>query len=257
VNKQGLIYDRPRPVAKSWHEKWSVDALVGHSFARHLTAVPVAVIEIPLAARSYPIVFVKGEDGMTPLALLGLSEGKNLYVNEDGTWTGAYVPAFVRRYPFVLAKDRDNDSFTLCIDEASERCNDEGRGEALFFEGEPSPYLKRMLDLTRDWERARDSTQAFCKRLGALGLLKERRITVRGGDGIAALAGGFQAVDRDALRALDGDALVELMGNGYLEVVMAHLVSLAGIDELARKLKATVGATAEPDGDLAHPVPEA
>jgi hypothetical protein len=207
------------------------------------------MMEIPVAARHYPIIFVEAEGEMAPLALLGLSEGRNLYVNDDGNWDCSYIPAFVRRYPFVLAKDRDNDTFTLCIDEASERCNEEGRGQALFDNEEPSAYLTRMLELSRDWERARASTQTFCDKLVQLDLLRSRRITVRGGDGVAALAGGFQAIDRARLRELDGNTLTELMGNGYLEVMLAHLISLAGIEELASKLKALVGATAEANAE--------
>jgi hypothetical protein len=235
--KQGLIYSRPRPIAKSWHQDWYVDDTGGYGFASELSAVPIAVVELLVAAREYPVVFVDSQEGMTLLALLGLRDRQNLFVDPEGTWTGRYIPAFLRRYPFVLAKDDQSGNFTLCIDEASERCNTEGRGNALFDEkGEPSAYLNRMLDLSRDWERARMATQQFCERVKELELLETQSISMRGATGRVALSSGFSGVSRDKLKALSDQTAGELLRSGHLELIVAHLVSLGGIEALGARL---------------------
>ena len=235
--KQGLLYTRPRPVAKSWHADWSVDTAGSFDFARDLSAAPLAAVEFAIAGRDHPIVFVEGDGGVTPLALLGLTEKENLSVDAQGQWTGGYIPAFVRRYPFVLAKDAEKDTYTLCIDEASPACNTEGKGQPLFDgEGSPSAYLNRQLSLSREWERVRAATQAFCERLADLDLLTKQRVSVTDNAGQTSLAGGFSAVDRDRLMGLSDETLGELMRAGQLEPIMAHLFSLHGLEGLGRKL---------------------
>ncbi|WP_375688503.1 SapC family protein [Pseudooceanicola sp. LIPI14-2-Ac024] len=235
--KQGLLYERPRPVAKSWHADWSVSNDGGFTYAAGLSAAPLAVIEFGVAARHHPIVFVEGEAGVSPLALLGLSDNENLSVDAEGKWIGGYIPAFIRRYPFVLAKDGDTDKFTLCIDEASQHCNSDGRGEKLFDgEGEPSTYLTRMLDLSRDWERSRQATQVFCDRLSELDLLVPQKVSIRDAAGNTSLAGGFSAVSRERLKGLSDEQLGTMMRSGHLEAVLAHLVSLGGLETLAGRI---------------------
>ncbi|TFL17278.1 SapC family protein [Jannaschia formosa] len=235
--KQGLLYERPRPVAKSWHADWSVRNAGDFGFARELSAAPLAAVEFAIAGRDHPIVFVEGDTGVSPLALLGLAEKENLAVDANGRWTGGYIPAFVRRYPFVLAKDSEKDSYTLCIDEASPACNTDGEGQPLFgSDGQPSDYLNRQLSLAREWERVRAATQAFCERLVDLDLLTKQRVSVTDGKGRTSLAGGFSAVDRERLMGLSDEALGELTRAGQLEAIFAHLASLHGLEALGRKL---------------------
>lgn len=235
--KQGLLYERPRPVTQSWHADWSVKRGTGYGFARHVSAAPVAVVEFPIAGRDHPIIFVEGEGGMTPLVLLGLVEGENLSVDENNAWTGGYIPAFVRRYPFVLAQDNDTANYTLCIDEASPACNSEGDGMPLFDDkGEPSDYLKQQLELSREWERARAATASFCKRLVDLDLLVQQRVQITNAEGGTSLAGGFSAVDRGKLRDLSDETVGELLRSGHMEAILAHLISLNGLDALGKTL---------------------
>ncbi|PWJ20245.1 SapC family protein [Jannaschia seohaensis] len=251
--KQGLLYERPRPVAKSWHAGWSVNTTGGYGFARELAASPLAAVEFPIAGRDHPIVFVEGEGGLTPLALLGLTEKENLSVEPDGSWSGGYIPAFVRRYPFVLAKDAEKDSYTLCIDEASPACNTDGKGQPLFGpDGEQSDYLKRQLALSREWERVRAATVAFCERLSDLDLLTKQRVSVTDSAGRTSLAGGFSAVDRERLKGLSDETLGELMRAGYLEAIMAHLFSLNGLEALGRKLDRIRKASSKAEAETAH-----
>ena len=75
-------------------------------FARKLNAIPVSYTEFAPASREYPIIFtaVAANQIYTPVAALGLAAGENLYDN-GGAWaSGVYVPAYVRRFPFCMAK---------------------------------------------------------------------------------------------------------------------------------------------------------
>ena len=102
MTTQLLIYEKAVPVSPQRHGDWSVKAGADFGFARHVNSVPLMAAEFPAAAAEYPVVFT-GTDNVMPAILLGAREKENLFVAEDGSWDGRYVPAFVRRYPFVFA----------------------------------------------------------------------------------------------------------------------------------------------------------
>jgi hypothetical protein len=238
MQKQELIYDRPRPVTKERHGGWSVDISGNFGFAREINAVPLAATEFEIAAREYPIVFTEAGGSVSPTVLLGLRDGENLFVDSDGGWSAGYIPAFIRRYPFVFAHVQKTETYTLCIDEASDRCNEEHRGEPLFVEdGEVSPYLQNMLDLLKKWERATQDSQAFCARIGDLELLQPSEIKFKAQEGQPAKTGGFLTVNRDRLRALPAKTVSKMHKNGDLGRIHAHLLSLHGIQSLHEALR--------------------
>lgn len=237
MTKQALIYERPRPVANERHKGWSVEEGGNFGFARDLNAVPLVIEEFGVAAREYPIVFSEAEGIFAPAALVGLRDYENLFVDDDGRWNADYLPAFVRRYPFVFAHDAKAQTYTLCIDEASELCNEDGRGKSLFDEaGKASPYLQKMANLLTKWQRAMQESQAFCARLHDLQLLHRSEIKFKLEGDKQAVTGGFLAVDRDRLRELPAEAIVEMHQNGDLEMIYAHLVSLHALESLRKTL---------------------
>jgi len=72
-----------------------------------LHAMPISLAEFGPASRDYPIVFVSADEGKTfnSVAVLGLQSMQNLFILTDGTWDRrVYLPAYVRRYPFCMAK---------------------------------------------------------------------------------------------------------------------------------------------------------
>ncbi|NWM19960.1 SapC family protein, partial [Escherichia coli] len=119
-------------------------------------AVPVTVEEFPLVQRFMPIVFSQGEEPV-PLALMGLNEGINTFFDEDGSLneTNFYVPAYVRRYPYLLARLRpDSDELSLCFDPTSDSVGAFDEGEALFVDGQPSDTTKNILQFNEQFEQA-------------------------------------------------------------------------------------------------------
>src|SRR4051812_44495273 len=74
-------------------------------FVRNGNAVPISMPEFQSVAREYPIVFTAdSSQTYVPVAVLGLTQGENLFFS-DGHWLpGTYIPAYARRHPFCMAK---------------------------------------------------------------------------------------------------------------------------------------------------------
>lgn len=179
------------------------------------------------------IVFFGSEDTPTPVALLGLNARENLYLKDGHHWMARYIPAFVRRYSFVFSRSLDGTSYTLCIDESFQGCNQEGRGQALFDEtGAGTEYLHNMMRFVTAYQQQIMQTNVFCQRLIQLDLLDEMTAAFKllGGEQIQAK--GFMAVDRSKLTQLPADTLVQLVRSGELELIYAHLLSIQNFLEL-------------------------
>lgn len=245
MSKQLLIYERAVPVTRQRHGSWSVKAGASFDFARGVNSVPLMVAEFPNSAAEYAIVFGGAADEIIPVALLGIRDNENLYVSESGSWSGSYVPAFLRRYPFVFSSDNANDAdatFTLCVDEDFSGCNDEGRGERLFdADGERTQYLQNVLGFLQAYQVQFQRTKLFVKRLQEFGLLEpmQAQFTLRSGQ--RSTLSGFSVVSRDRLKALSAEQLAELMQADEMELIYLHLASLRNLAPIAER----IGAPAE------------
>ena len=206
----------------------------GFGFAAKATAVPLAAEEFVLAARSLPIVFAPQAPHL-PVAITGLAAGSNLFVEANGAWrAGAYLPAYLRRYPFFMLRvAAGSEELALCIDPDASHVSDT-QGEPLFTaEGKPAPQLDRSFALAKAVEEAVMKTRIMTARLAELGLLKGAVIQFMH-NGKPMRVDGFFTVDREALRALPPERLAELRDLGWLEAIYAHLMSIGGIQDLAR-----------------------
>ncbi|MFW5680986.1 MAG: SapC family protein [Pseudomonadota bacterium] len=234
--RQMLLYDRVVPLSTQRHATWSLQALQRYDFARGINSVPLMATEIITAAREYCVVFARQGDVVMPAAVLGVRDGENTYVEADGGWRAGYVPAFIRRYPFVVASRDDGKTFTLCIDEDFGGWNQEGRGEALFGDdGKETEYLSKVVDFVKQYQLEFQRTKAVCDRLVELGLFEGTRVQMRAPDGQEANLGGFLAVSRDKLKALEPAVLAELAKGDLLELIYAHLSSLRNFQDLASR----------------------
>src|SRR2546428_89852 len=127
-----LIYESAAPVSKTRHAGWSVEVGTDYAFSRKVNSVPLMAVEFPGAAAEYAIVFAGNEEAVMPAVILGMREQENLYLGPLGGWQAKYIPAFLRRYPFVFSSQDDGKNFELCIDEGFAGFNQVGRGERLF-----------------------------------------------------------------------------------------------------------------------------
>jgi hypothetical protein len=249
---QQLFYQTVVPVSAQRHTGWSVKTGESYAFAAEVNSVPITAIEFAEAAAEYPIVFAGNENGVLPAVILGLRENENLSVTADGRWSGKYIPAFVRRYPFVFSQDAEGKVFTLNIDETFSGCNQANRGEHLFdADGNQTTYLRTVLGFLQDYQARFRRTQAYCARLQELGLLQpmQAQFTLPGGDQRS--LSGFMAVDRAKLTALPGDVLADMVAKDELECTYLHLASLRHFNEMAQKLQA-----APPPAPIPAPEPE-
>lgn len=233
-----IFYDRAVALNRDRHQKLKIQLKKDHfSFSAKTNSVLVAGSEFVEASRDYPIVFVGKEGGpFTLAALVGLSDKDNLLVDENGNWEpDAYIPAFIRRYPFVLAGGDDAESLTVCIDEAYPGLNEE-RGEALFnADGTETPYLKGVIDFLVLFHSEMKRTSAFAEKVASLGLLTSKVVTIEREGSKQTLEGAW-VVDEAKLNALDDAAMLDLVRTGYLGWIYAHLMSLNNVSRLAKRL---------------------
>lgn len=233
MSKQLLIYDSAVPVSAARHARVSLEPSPGYGFSAGVNAVPLMAVEFQRAAPEYAIVFTVQGDEVVPVVVLGVRGDQNLYLSPDAQWQASYVPAFVRRYPFVFSRSADGKTLTLCVDEAHPGINHEGRGERLFDDaGKPTPYIERVLKFLQEYQSQFERTRQFGRRVQALGLLEPMQAQVGTPSGQTVSLNGFHGVSRARLRALDGEALASLARNDELELLYLQLHSMRNFVEV-------------------------
>ena len=244
MTKQLLIYETAIPVSSGRHAKCSVDVGKDFAFMRGVNSVPLMAVEFPEAAQEYVIVFAGAPDDMMPLVVLGARQNENLYIDVEGHWApNTYVPAFVRRYPFVLAEKpaaEEGDDFTVFLDEGYEGFN-KTEGERLFKEdGTDAELLTNAVNFLGEFQQNIARTKKFMEHLVKHDLLEPRNVQLqKGGEGGKAInLNGLYVINEDKLRALDAQTTHELVADGVLGWAYAHLMSLLNIDRLAERLDA-------------------
>jgi hypothetical protein len=243
-----LFYVDAKPVSPASHKDLYVKTGADYSFAAEVNSVPLAAAELPAAAAEYPIVFAGTGDTVLPIALLGGREKRNLFVDADGKWNARYIPAFVRRYPFVFAQSPDGKSLALCIDEQYPGCNHEGRGERLFdVDGERTAYLNQVLGFLRAYQQQHERTRSLCKKLMELELLVPVQALVTQGVENRQVLGGLRVIDRQKLKALDADTLTTMLKSDELELAFLQLHSLANLRALGEKMPQPTAEATAPD----------
>ena len=229
-----LLFNDLAPLSSVDHAKWKIKQADTAPFLAKQHAIPVTIDEFASVQRYYPIIFSVG-DNPVPLALMGLNEGVNTFVDDDGKLIDqVYVPAYVRRYPFLLAKLRDDtDELSLCFDPSANAVGDFKEGEALFADGAPSEATKTILNFCEQFEQAGQRTTLFMKELIDNGLLMDGEVSIQMVDEEKPfIYRGFQMVNEDKLRDLRGDTLRKMMKSGLLPLVHAHLFSLQTMREV-------------------------
>ncbi|MEP6790680.1 MAG: SapC family protein, partial [Ramlibacter sp.] len=141
-----VYYEKPVLLHRDKHRNRKVLPSTSFAFAGKANSLYLAGVEFNEACKEYAIVFTRiANQKIVPVAMLGLRTRENLFVNKDEGWDGSYIPAFVRRYPFVLADLPGQPGMGVCIDEAFKGLGN-SEGEALFDEqGNNTPFLQNAL----------------------------------------------------------------------------------------------------------------
>lgn len=221
-------------------ERSSLDRIKGFN------SLFVAVAEFAEACREFPVVFVRvgaaaaegQRQAIAPLAVFGLKPSSNLFIEGD-KWTGRYLPAYIRRYPFAMARVAEgSDDMAMCIDQSWEGFS-ETEGEPLFGDdGQPSQLLLNAKEFVENFEREAERTRQACEILQDLDLLQEMRFEAALPNGEKIDVEGFLTVNEQKLAELPDAKVVELHRNGMLAVIEMHRISLGNMSRLAAQYQA-------------------
>jgi hypothetical protein len=235
-----LLYNSPEPLSQELHGKLGVKRLdYPFAFASTAQLVPLTVTEFQPAGLTYPVIFL-GSD-YTPVAVMGLREGVNLFLPANAQIDPeAYVPAYVRRYPFVFANDKDGERMILCIDRKAELIDENGGDTPLFEGAEPSEYTKNAMEFCREFENERRRTDDFVNLLKSLDLFEVKQAMFTptlpdGSNGEPQLMAEYFAVSEAKLAALPPERVADMFKNGALQQVYAHLMSLLNWQRLVTR----------------------
>jgi hypothetical protein len=230
------LYTRVEPLNPDNHGKLGVKRLDNpFAFASEIHFVPLLLPEFPAACGSYPIIFAGDEK--QPLAVMGLTPGFNLFFDKTGVAkTEIYLPAYVRRFPFVVANTTEN-NFIVCIDVAADIVA-EGAEMAIFKGKELTEYGKNCVEFCRRFEDDRVRSDTILEQIKALDIFHLRQTKHQPRDaennpvGEEILISEYYAIEEPKLHQLSGAQLVALRDTGALAFIYAHLVSMWKWDAL-------------------------
>ena len=220
-----LFYTKPMALDAKAHANLALKKNFGFSFTKGVNAVPLNLIEMPQICHFYPIAF-SPDDNATPVAILGLRDNENLFLGDDDSWAeNTYIPAYIRRYPFIFSEMPDGDQLTLCIDLKDDIVEDGGEQKFFDDKGEATQLAQNALEFCKSYHAAAQQTIEFSKALADSDLLVEReaQINVAGNQRIN--FSGFKIIDEKKLAELDDKVFLEWRKKGWLPFIYAHLFS--------------------------------
>lgn len=225
------MYKDPVPVSKERHAAKRIIRHTSYAFAASSAVAPIFPAELSHIAGEYPIAFIKDVDSYSPVALLSLTPERNLFVAPDGRWLGGYIPASLRRYPFVLGRSAESDNLVLCVDEASGLLSDT-TGEPLYgTDWQPSPFVNDVMTFLGRLEQSRKAMLAACAALAQHKLLVPWDLKIQMESRIKNVAGLFK-VDEIAFDQLSDEVFLGLRRVGALSLIYSHLISVPRLKAL-------------------------
>lgn len=235
-----LFYSNPVPIDAKKHAETGLRKNFGLGFCSHVNAVPINMIEMPQISHFYPIAFSPDENA-TPVALLGVRDNENLFVDGADRWVeDAYIPAYIRRYPFIFSEIAGTDQLTLCID-MDDKVIDQKSDQRFFdADGKPSLLAQNALEFCKSYHAAAQQTLSFSRALAQSGLLVERQAEINVGAGKRINFSGFRIVDEQKLAEMPEKEFLEWRKNGWLPFLYAHLFSGAQWGRLTRMLASRI-----------------
>lgn len=237
-----FFYSNPVALDRAQHTQLHLLPITDARFAAKTAAAPLVFSEFADACLEYPIVFTKSGDTWGAVAVTGLAEGENLFINAQGQWAGRYVPASVRRYPFLLGK-RDDGQLGVCIDQdcpqlidvvqAKAETDGAATGERLFDQaGEPSAIMRNIMTMLFDYQTQANATSALIERLSLANLLTDAHLEIKLNDGRKASLKGAWIVNEAQLKTMLDTVVASMFRSGDMALVYTHLISLRNLAPL-------------------------
>lgn len=231
-----VFYSMPALLTPESHGALSLSRKVDYGFSRGTNAVPINAVEFAMVQRHYPIVF-SNEPMPYPLALIGLRDEENLFVGAGGEWAAdTYIPAYVRRYPFIFVHSPGETKFALGIDTASPLLV--GNAEnPLFKNGAPTELTNNALKFCNAFQVEHEQTKQFAAALKENGLFVVRNADLQLPNGRKMSFGPINVIDEDKFAALPAANLQAWQQSGWLGLVYAHLFSFANWSTLLARTR--------------------
>jgi hypothetical protein len=236
VSGNVMFYKNPKPLTLDAHKKFGVKPVEKpFSFMADQHFMPMTAPEFGQAAASFPIIFAG--DNRTPLAVMGIRQSENLFVTDGQFEQDFYMPAFARRFPFVLAADQSNDRFIVCVDTDAECVTDKKPAQPFFEKDETSAFTKEAFQFLQNYERDRQATALMVEDFKKADLFEKKEMNFRGqnadgSDAPVQKIADYFAISEERLKKLPPETLKEYSDRGYLAVAYAHLVSLGNWQRL-------------------------
>jgi hypothetical protein len=236
---QMFLFRQPELLTKEQHAgKGVVRPARPFSFCETVKAIPLTISEIAMAQKHYPVIFADPKNPL-PMAVVGLIDDVNLFVDDNGEWEqNIYIPGYIRRYPFALAGDKQSDRMAIIVDAAYEGISDSP--EVKFFDGEePSGDIKQAMEYCTNYERDRLVTVQFAEQLAKYDLVSSQvaQFTPEGGE--AQPFAQYNGVEEQKLNEIADDKFLELRKSNILPVLHAQLMSMGNwrtlMDRRARR----------------------
>lgn len=220
-----LFYSDPVPLDSKQHKNLGLVKDFGFGFTKEINAVPINLVEMPQICHFYPIAFSPDEAAM-PVALLGLRDKENLFVNAKGQWLpNSYIPAYIRRYPFIFSETPDDDKLSLCVDMNDKVVSEKSAQKFFEDNGDPSDLSKNALEFCKSYHSAALQTLEFSKTLVEMDLVADREVQLNVAEGKRINFTGFRIIDEKKLADLPDKDYLKLREKGYMAFVYAHLFS--------------------------------
>lgn len=233
-----LFYSKPVPLDAKKHATLALKKNFGLNFTKGINAVPINLIEMPQVCHFYPIAFSPDQNA-TPVAIMGVRNDENLFLNKDGSWNADafYIPAYIRRYPFIFSEMPGGDQLSLCLDMNDDVIEDKGEQKFFTEDGKPTPLAQNALEFCKSYHAAARQTLEFSKWLVDNDMLVEREAQINTGNNTRINFSGFKIVDEKKLGTLDDKKIAELHKKGWLPFIYAHLFSGAQWQRLTNMLR--------------------
>ena len=254
-----LLYNDVIPLSSQDHANYKLQVRPKMPFLAETHAVPVTIDEFVMVQRHMPIVFSSGENPV-PLALMGLNQGVNVFLDENGELAGApvYMPAYARRYPFLLAKLReDSEELSLCFDPTTDIVGEYDEGEVLFEGGEASETTKSLLQFCEQVETSGHRTVAFVQELVDADILMEGEVAIDTPNSDKPFVyRGFQMVNEEKLKEIRGDQARKWVQNGMMPLIYSHMMSLQLVRDIFAMQLQQGKVPPQPEADVPQSMPQ-
>ena len=242
MQQQRTFYNNILPLNTEEHKDLRLKIDNNFSIFSNTNALPIAGVEFIEASREHAIAFINyQEEGIIPVYILGLRDNENLLLDDENNWKYRYIPAFVRRYPYIMIEPNEDGNSVVCIDADYEGINHPD-GELIFTkkDGEikPTPQLEAAMDMLKDFNAQLTRTREFTKRLEEFDLLKEISPQINLADGREFSIGGIYTIDEEKLLKLEDEKALTLYRSGEMAWIYNHLASISNLIRLAEHLPA-------------------